>query len=70
MTKLTKTTRSKLSEGDFALSGRRYPIQDEAHARDALSRISHDGTPEEKATVRAKVLVRFPRIKQEKSVSK
>jgi hypothetical protein len=70
MTKLTKATRSKIPAGDFALPGRRYPIEDQVHARDALSRVSQDGTPAEKATVRGKVLKRFPAIKQGKRVSK
>jgi hypothetical protein len=65
MTKLTTATRNKLPKGDFALPGRRYPIEDEAHARDALSRVSQNGTPVERATVRGKVLGRFPGIKQE-----
>jgi hypothetical protein len=53
-----------MPKGDFALPGRRYPIEDKAHARDALSRVSQDGTPTEKAAVRGKVLARFPGIKQ------
>ena len=70
MTKLTTATRNKIPAGDFALPGRRYPIEDEVHARDALSRVSQDGTPAEKATVRGKVLKRFPGIEQKKTVSK
>jgi hypothetical protein len=67
MTKLTTAARNKIPKGDFALPGRRYPIEDQAHARDALSRVSQDGTPAEKATVRGKVLARFPGIKQGKN---
>jgi hypothetical protein len=70
MTKLTAATRDEIPKGDFALPGRRYPIEDEAHARDALSRVSQDGTRAEKATVRAKVRERFPGIKQRKHASK
>jgi hypothetical protein len=66
MTKLTTATRNKIPKGDFALPGRRYPIEDEAHARDALSRVSQGGTPAEKATVRGKVHERYPGIKQGK----
>jgi hypothetical protein len=40
LTKLTTTTRSKLPESKFALSGRRYPVEDKAHARDAKARAS------------------------------
>lgn len=70
MTKLTTAARNKLPSGSFALPGRRYPIEDEVHARNALSRASQDGTPAEKAIVRAKVLERFPQIKEGKRVSK
>ena len=70
MTKLTTATRNKITNGDFALPGRRYPIEDEVHARDALSRVSQDGTPAEKATVRGKVRERFPGIRQGRKVSK
>ena len=56
---LTSEERNKLPESDFAVRGRRYPIHDEAHARDALARAS--GKPEE-ATVRAAVHRRYPNI--------
>ncbi len=39
-----------------------YPINDAAHARNALSRVSQFGSPSEKATVRAKVHTKFPAI--------
>ncbi len=64
MTKLTTATRKKIPAGEFGLPGRRYPIEDEAHARNALARVSQDGTPSEKATVRRKVRRLFPDIKQ------
>ena len=64
MTKLTTATRKKIPTSEFALPGRRYPIEDEAHARNALSRVSQDGTPAEKTTVRRKVHRLFPRLKQ------
>lgn len=62
MTKLTTATRKKIPTGEFALPGRRYPVEDEAHARNALSRVSQDGTPAEKATVRRKVGRLFPAL--------
>jgi hypothetical protein len=65
MAKLTTATRKKIPTSEFALSGRRYPVEDEAHARNALSRVSQDGTPAEKATVRRKVRRLFPGLKQE-----
>ena len=64
MTKLTTATRKKIPAGKFALPGRRYPIEDKAHARNALARVSQDGTPAEKATVRRKVHRQFPSLKQ------
>ena len=64
MAKLTAATRKKIPTGEFALPGRRYPIEDEAHARNALARVSQDGTAAEKATVRRKVHQRFPGIRE------
>jgi hypothetical protein len=65
MANLTTATRKKIPTNEFALPGRRYPVEDEAHARNALSRVAQDGTPTEKATVRRKVHRLFPGIKQE-----
>jgi len=64
MTKLTTVARKRLATGKFALPGRRYPIEDAAHARNALSRVSQDGTPAERATVRRKVRSQYPGLKQ------
>jgi hypothetical protein len=64
MAKLTTADRGKIPTGEFALPGRRYPVEDEAHARNALSRVAQDGTPAEKATVRRKVRRLFPGLKQ------
>ena len=63
MTILNAARRNALSDSDFALPGRRYPIQDAPHARDALSRVSANGTPAEKKRVRAEVKRKFPGIK-------
>lgn len=65
MTVLTTKARDKLPAKDFALSGGRYPIHDENHARNALARVSQYGTPSEKATVRRKVHARYPEIREE-----
>ena len=65
MGELTTKAREKLPAKDFALPGGRYPIHDENHARDALSRVSANGTPAEKAKVRRAVHARYPQIKQE-----
>ncbi len=65
MAKLTTATRKKIPTGQFALPGRRYPVEDAAHARNALARVSQDGTPAEKATVRRKVHQLYPGLKQQ-----
>jgi hypothetical protein len=64
--KLTTKTRDKIPSKDFALGGRRYPIEDKSHARNALSRVSQNGSPTEKARVRAKVHAKFPAIGETK----
>jgi hypothetical protein len=61
---LTAKTRAALKPSDFALNGSEYPIHDLAHAKNALSRVSQDGTPAEKIIVRRKVKVRYPEIDQ------
>lgn len=60
MAKLTAAARRKIPSGEFALPGRRYPIQDRAHAANAKARVSQYGTPSEKATVRAAVARKYP----------
>jgi len=62
MSKLTASQRKRIPGQDFALPGGRYPIEDANHARNALSRVSQYGTPEEKARVRAKVHSKYPGI--------
>ena len=61
---LTTSARNALPKKDFALSGGRYPINDENHARNALSRVSHNGTSAEKSRVRAAVHRKYPEIGQ------
>jgi hypothetical protein len=60
MAKLTTAARKRIPTGEFALAGRRYPIEDRAHARNALARVSQHGTSAEKATVRRKVHAKYP----------
>ncbi len=62
MGKLTSKERKQMPAGKFALPGRRYPIEDASHARNALARVAQHGTPEEKKTVRAKVHREYPSI--------
>lgn len=54
MAKLTTEERNKIPESEFALPGRRYPIEDESHAANARARVSQHGTPEEKKRVFSK----------------
>jgi hypothetical protein len=59
---LTARRRKNLPDSAFALPGRRYPIHDRAHARNALARVAQHGTPTEQKRVRAAVRRRFPDI--------
>lgn len=69
---LSAKDRQRLPKSDFALPGRgqgpkgagsgSYPIPDANHARNALSRVSANGTSAEKAEVRRKVHSKFPGI--------
>jgi hypothetical protein len=63
--KLSTAERDTLPDSDFVFPAeRKYPIHDNAHAIDALARVSEFGTPEEKAKVRHAVKKRYPDIKQ------
>lgn len=62
MSALTAKQRKKLPSGDFAIPPNRYPIHDEAHARNALARVAQHGTPAEQARVKAAVKRRYPQI--------
>lgn len=62
MAQLTASTRRAIPTSQFALPGRRYPIEDKSHARNALSRVSANGTPAEKSKVRAAVHRKFPSV--------
>jgi len=64
MATLTAKTRNALSEGSFALPGRRYPIHDLAHARNALARVAQHGTPDERSAVRKAVYAKYPGLKE------
>lgn len=62
MARLTYQQRKKLPGSAFAGPNRSYPIPDESHARNALSRVSQFGSPAEKKRVRAAVHKRYPGI--------
>ena len=62
MAKLTAKARKAIPTKDFAVKGRKYPIEDKSHARNALARVSQHGSPAEKAKVRAAVKRKYPDI--------
>jgi len=70
MSKLKAAARNKLPASDFALPGRRYPVNDKAHARAAMSRASHNASPAEKAQIVRKVHSKFPGIKIKSAAKK
>jgi hypothetical protein len=60
---LTHEERKELPSSAFAIpEDRKYPIENEAHAKDALSRVSAFGSAKEKARVRQSVHDRYPYI--------
>lgn len=70
MAKLTTKARKRLPTKDFAGPGRSYPIENPSHARDALSRVSANGSPKVKAEVRAKVAKKYPSIVQKRRANR
>lgn len=63
MAKLTTKKRKNLSKKSFAIPGKRaYPINDKAHARNALARVSQFGSSAQKSQVRSAVHRKFPDI--------
>ena len=62
MAKLTTSERKHLATNQFALAGRRYPIDTKNRARNAKARVSQFGTPAEKKEVAAAVHRKFPDI--------
>lgn len=60
--KLNKKARMAIAPNNFALPGRRFPIEDKSHGRAALS-MAHNASPEEQAEIRTKVKARYPGIK-------
>jgi len=59
---LDANARKQIAPENFALPGKRYPIHDAAHARNALARVSQHGTPAEKSRVKAAVLKKYPNM--------
>jgi hypothetical protein len=68
--KLTTKQRKSLSSKSFVFpKSRKFPIEDKAHARDALSRAAHKGGSLE-AKVKAAVHKKYPGIGKKSSASK
>jgi hypothetical protein len=63
MAKLSTTQRKSIPTKDFAEPDKRkYPIENEAHAKNALSRVSQSGTSGEQAKVKRAVKKKYPSI--------
>lgn len=63
MAKRSSAARKALPAKSFAEPDKRkYPIENGAHARNALSRVAKSGTPAEKAKVKAAVKKKYPSI--------
>jgi hypothetical protein len=69
MAKLTSKGRKAIAQKNFALPGRRYPIKDKSHARNALARVAQHGSAAEKAEVRAKVKEKYPSISKKQTTA-
>jgi hypothetical protein len=66
MAKLTSEKRNALPSKSFVFPGKRsYPINDPAHAHNALARVSQHGDSTEKAKVRSAVAKKYPGISQQ-----
>jgi len=71
MAKLTTKARKAIPAKSFAEpKGRKYPIEDASHARNALARVSQHGSSAEKAKVRAAVHKKYPGIGKAKTKAK
>lgn len=66
MAKLTTNGRKQIATKNFAGPDRSYPIDIPNRARNALSRVSQNGSPAVKAEVRAKVHYKYPGIGEKK----
>lgn len=66
MARLTSEERKNLRGSQFAGPDRSYPINDASHARNALSRVSQNGSPALKKRVKAAVHSKYPGIGQSK----
>jgi len=65
---LDANARKHIAAKNFAGPDRSYPIEDEAHARNALARVAQHGSSELQAEVRRKVHEKYPSIGEEKAM--
>lgn len=66
MAKLSDKDRKRLKDSDFAEpEERKYPIEDETHARNALARVAQNGSEDEQQEVREHVEERYPDLKKD-----
>lgn len=66
MAKLSDEDRKQLKDSDFAEpEKRKYPIEDETHARNALSRVSANGSEAEQREVRKNVEKKYPDLEKD-----
>jgi hypothetical protein len=64
---LTAAERNSLPYADFAVPSKRaYPIDTAARARNALSGVSHNGTPDERKMVCRAVANHWPEIHEKR----
>jgi len=59
---LTARGRARMKPSQFALPGRRYPINTAARARNALARVAQHGTKAERLKVQRAVARRYKSI--------
>ena len=65
MPKLSTAARKEMPTKSFAEpEKRKYPIENEAHAKNALSRVSQFGTQAEKTKVRSAVKKKYPSLEK------
>jgi hypothetical protein len=65
MAKLSTAARKEMPTKSFAEPDKRkYPIENEAHAKNALSRVSQFGTQAEKTKVRSAVKKKYPSLEK------
>jgi hypothetical protein len=65
--KISAEARNALDDADFALPGRRYPIDTRARARKAIAQVAEHGTESDQKKVRAAVYAKYPDLDPDKA---